>query len=669
MVIYILKFSACLAILLIFYKIALEKENMHVQKRFYLLFALAASFIIPLITYKTYIEIEHTESIALNNITISEIGESNFILDNLSTIVWSIYALGVLIFGIRFTRHFYQIIRRIRKNEKHNDRNFINVLINDLLTPHTFFKYIFLNKEQFRSQNIPQEVFWHEQTHASQKHSIDILIIEFIQVLLWFNPLIYWIKNSIKLNHEFLADQAVLNKGIDATDYQHTLLNFTTTVAQPQLANALNYSLIKKRFTVMKSQSSKRREGLRYALLLPLLALLFFSFRTESIIEIDKEPLLENNTISEKQQEGATKAQVDEYNALAKKLHYTEDGKDEYRVDKKDVERIKYLYGRMTDTQKKNAAAFPNIAPPPPPAPGPKKPQVSELPPPPPPLPENPTEAQIKKHKEAAMLYKEKLKSIELKQAYKAEKVKLEKLKNKEKAQFKRQQKLEEVKLRQIKLKEEQIKKQQSKLNKAKEQAEIAQTVQLERRERAQYAARLARAEERQAAMAERQEAMVAERLQRSEQRAAIADRKEAMVAERIARSEGQRVAIADKKRVAVAERVARSEDRMAARTEGIAQRKEAMAARVADRKAAQAEMREKMRAERAVLVEERRNRMLEEPGKFVDQLSEDGAIFYYNDNKIQPHRAKRLLKNKEGVSVDIERNSGGKTRVYLTDE
>jgi beta-lactamase regulating signal transducer with metallopeptidase domain len=642
---YILKFSACLAILLLFYKVALERENMHVQKRFYLLFALATSFIVPLITYKTYIEVTSNDSFVINNLTVSEASDSNFILDNLSIILYSIYIIGTLIFGIRFYRHLYQIIQRIKKNEKYIHQNFINVLMNDVLTPHTFFKYIFLNKDQYESQSIPQEVFWHEQTHASQKHSVDILIIEFIQVLFWFNPLIYWIKNAIKLNHEFLADQAVLNKGINAIDYQYTLLNFTSGAARPQLVNALNYSLIKKRFTVMKSPSSKRREGLRYALLLPLLALLFFSFRTESVVEIDKEAIFENSVFVEQKQEGATKAQVDEYNALAKKLHYTEDRNDEYIIKKKDVERLKYLYGLMSDSQKQKAHPFPTITPPPPPASSPKKPRVKELPPPPPPpLPDNPTDTQVKKHKEMLQLHKEKLKYIEEKEAQRAEKVKLEK----------------------IKIKEEKLKKQEVKLKRINEKKKAEQAVLLEREQKAHIAARLAQVEERKYAMALRKEAKVAERVARSEKLAAtIAARKEAMEAERMARSEGQRVAIADKKRALEAVGLARSKDRMAARAEGNAQRKEALA----DRKAAQGIAREIMRAERAELAKIRKERLRENPGEFVDKLSNDGAVFYYNDNKIQSDRAKRLLKNKEGMSVDIERNSGGKTRVYLSDE
>ena len=97
----------------------------------------------------------------------------------------------------------------------------------------------------------------HEQAHASQKHTADILFIEVLKVVFWFNPLFYLYKKEIKLNHEFLADRAVLKKGLDASVYKELLLSFSSNQNNLSLVNAINYSSIKKRFTVMKKQTSK----------------------------------------------------------------------------------------------------------------------------------------------------------------------------------------------------------------------------------------------------------------------------------------------------------------------------------------------------------------------------------------------------------------------------
>ena len=294
MSLYLLKFSGCLLIFLTFYKLVLEKENMHVFKRFFLLAALVLSISIPLVTFTHYVE--------PSQLTFSEISQDNMLIANnsieieattnyLPYIIWSIYLIVVFIFGFKFIRNLYRLNHKIKHNPKQRYYKFTHVLLKDLIVPHTFFNYIFFNKSKFEANEIPEEVFWHEQTHATQKHSIDVVFIEALQVLLWFNPLIYIIKHAIKLNHEFLADQGVLSKGINTNTYQKIILAFSSNAAQPQLANAINYSLIKKRFTVMKTQTTKRGVWLRSLVLLPLLAIMLYSFSNTKVIEKTSEEI------------------------------------------------------------------------------------------------------------------------------------------------------------------------------------------------------------------------------------------------------------------------------------------------------------------------------------------------------------------------------------------
>ena len=288
MLLYILKFSACLAALLIFYKLFLERESIHVFKRFYLLAALAFSSIIPTLVFTEYVVVEVTSQVASSpivspayNINVPPALEAD--AADIAPLLWAIYVIGVLFFAIKFFKNLSQIIKRIKNNPKVTQSPFIQVLLLQNLPPHTFFKYIFLNKEKLEAKEIPEEVLLHEETHARQKHSLDVLFIELLQIIMWFNPLIYFVRKSVKLNHEFLADQAVLKKGITTSSYQNTLLSFMSPIHQSSLSNAINYSSIKKRFTVMKSQTSKKSVFIRSLLLLPLLATLLFSFAETKI--------------------------------------------------------------------------------------------------------------------------------------------------------------------------------------------------------------------------------------------------------------------------------------------------------------------------------------------------------------------------------------------------
>ncbi|MEC3964328.1 M56 family metallopeptidase [Flagellimonas halotolerans] len=289
MLVFLLKSTTCLAIFWVFYKVVLERESIHHFKRFFLLGALIASFLIPNIVFVEYVEIAQNSVAQDFPITdeFLEVGTDHLVAEehgfDWEVLLWSVYILGVIAFGFRFMRHLTQIWSRIRRNPKFKENFVTKVLLRQSLPPHTFFNYIFLNQQQFEEKNIPQEVLVHEETHAKQRHSLDILFIELAQVIFWFNPIIYLFKSSIKLNHEFLADRAVIDKNNDHLHYQNTILSYLShdsfnTHQSTGIANALNYSSIKKRFTVMKTNTSKKSFLFRSLLLLPLTALLLFGF-------------------------------------------------------------------------------------------------------------------------------------------------------------------------------------------------------------------------------------------------------------------------------------------------------------------------------------------------------------------------------------------------------
>ena len=292
---YLLKFSACLLVFWLVYILLLEKQKIHQFKRFYLLGAFMASIIIPLLSITFYIE--PVIEVPVNSTNASPV-LTNFttpttIIEEpenyLPTLLWSVYGIGVLLFTIRFITNIIRLFRTIIKNETLEKNSFIYVLLSSYRTPHSFFKYIFLNKEKYNNNAIPKEVLLHEKTHAKQLHSIDILLLEVLQIIFWFHPLVYILKHHVKLNHEFLADHAVLNNGVDTKNYQHILLQFSSSTQNHQLASAINYSSIKKRFTVMKTQTSKTKIWTSTLLLLPILAILFYSFSDRKYVELPNE--------------------------------------------------------------------------------------------------------------------------------------------------------------------------------------------------------------------------------------------------------------------------------------------------------------------------------------------------------------------------------------------
>ncbi|ASV29633.1 M56 family metallopeptidase [Maribacter cobaltidurans] len=381
---FLLKSTACLAIFLAFYKLVLEKESIHTFKRFFLLGALITSFVIPNIVFTEYVEVTPGTEISIPQVTeglqamnTETVAPKASFLD-WNVIVWSIYGIGVIIFGFRFIRHLLQIWSRIRLNPKLKENLITRVLLRQSVAPHTFFNYIFLNKKEFEEKNIPIEVLLHEETHAKQRHSLDVILVEMVQVLFWFNPLIYFLKSSIKLNHEFLADNAVVNSNISIPKYQHLLLSFLSKASENhhssiKIANAIVYSStraersrsIKKRFTVMKTKTSKKSIVLRSFLLLPLTTILLFGFSEKKEIPISEKAALETTLKSKNNVDyspwSATKDELLKFNALAKKYNAIPVEKRKIPMD--DLKTLETIYGKMNEAQKKVAQPFPECLP------------------------------------------------------------------------------------------------------------------------------------------------------------------------------------------------------------------------------------------------------------------------------------------------------------------
>tara|TARA_R110000850_G_scaffold271031_2_gene404623 strand:+ start:4552 stop:6330 length:1779 start_codon:yes stop_codon:yes gene_type:complete len=293
MELYLVKSAVILTILYGFYKLVLENESMHVFKRFYLLGSLPAAFLIPLITFTSYVEVPvNSAPVFIGNSIPMPMPATEVSVNLWPFVIWGLYALGVVFFTIKFGKNLNQLISKIKNNPKFTRDSIHHILLKTPAIPHTFLNYVFLNKQKFEAKEIPDEVIAHEHVHAKQKHSIDILVVELLQIVFWFNPLLYFIKRSIKLNHEFLADRSVLNRGTDTAAYQNLLLAFSSHATTPSLANSINYSFIKKRFTVMKKQTSTQAIWLRSLLLLPLVALILYGFSTREVVALPQ-----NNTM------------------------------------------------------------------------------------------------------------------------------------------------------------------------------------------------------------------------------------------------------------------------------------------------------------------------------------------------------------------------------------
>ena len=380
MILYILKASFCLGLLLSVYHLFLEKEKMHQFNRFYLLGSIMFSFLAPLFVIYTNPTTVAESFTDLQLFTDTTIQENSF---NYSYYLYILYAIISFVLFIRFAKNVFVLIHKIKSNTKTTYKNATLVLLAEKLIPHTFLSYIFINKNEFQTNSLEKELFEHELTHVREKHTIDIFIVELLQIICWFNPLIIYLKRAIKLNHEFIADSNVIQSYNNTTEYQYLLLSKISQNQHSYLASNFNYLLTKKRLIMMTKQSSQLKMLFKKIAIIPLAVALLFLFanRVEA-----KDVKVKSTIVSEiTPQEKVTPEMIAEYNALAKK--FNSNSNHIYKVS--EVKRFKYIYSLMSEKQKKAAEAFPKFSPPPPPPPAKKVSKqlriIEDVPPPPPP--------------------------------------------------------------------------------------------------------------------------------------------------------------------------------------------------------------------------------------------------------------------------------------------
>lgn len=278
---YLLKASACMALFYLLYRIAFAHHTFFHLNRIYLLGSLMLSIAIPLIaipvesTFTFQMETLPQDQLpdygaALVSRTATAVTEVNSFIP---VILFSIYTAGVLVVLIRLligVRNFYRI-KRCATMERFSEGS---ILRTDTAHPFTFFKYVVVGYES------PREVILHETAHANQFHSVDMLFSELVCAMFWFNPVAYWYRRALQQQHEFLADEYVINQRVSPETYLSVMMEQITSGVAPAFGSKFSSSLIKNRiYMITKNRSSYVKLTL-YVLVVPVVVALLFSFST-----------------------------------------------------------------------------------------------------------------------------------------------------------------------------------------------------------------------------------------------------------------------------------------------------------------------------------------------------------------------------------------------------
>ena len=268
--IYDLKVALLIAVFYMFYRLMLAHETFHRVNRIVLLLTAVASYVLPLcvITYHETVVMHQAPLVTIEGLQAT-------VYEPSSTPWWKIALPVLFIIGASIALghtlcSLFRIIRLINHSEQHpqDDGTTVCVTGNADISPFSWMHYIVMNRSDYEARDAA--ILAHERGHIRLHHSWDLILVDTLTALQWFNPAIWMLRSDLRAIHEYEADGAVLSQGINARQYQYLLITKAGGIGGYSLANGITHSALKNRITMMTNKTSKSSHLLKLLALLPI---------------------------------------------------------------------------------------------------------------------------------------------------------------------------------------------------------------------------------------------------------------------------------------------------------------------------------------------------------------------------------------------------------------
>jgi TonB family protein len=320
---YLLEANLYLAAFYLLYVLLLRSETHYQLNRAYLLISSAVAFIMPMLQMgilKPSTEV----SASMGSVSVGSADVSVSVLPaviqpyrqplSATDYVWMGYTAIALALLIHLIVKIYRLTRLAKQGTVKyvGDSEVIEVPGQNVAF--SFFRYLFVNHELSESAT----VLHHEEVHIRQKHSLDILYLELLKIINWFNPVVYLMQRSLKEVHEFIADQQTADMEKDTGNYASFLISNAYGMLPDQLTNSFfNKNLLKRRIMMLYKERSGNMARAKYLLALPLMAGLIglstMAFTTKSYGWIDIAPRQSDTTKKKAELKDTVKSTMTQY--------------------------------------------------------------------------------------------------------------------------------------------------------------------------------------------------------------------------------------------------------------------------------------------------------------------------------------------------------------------
>ena len=302
--VYILKSSVCLVVFYLFYRLLLSRETFHRFNRVALLSILLLSCLLPLVevTVEEQTEVHQTMMTLEQWLMLADMMNTADTTDLQAeevTVTWIqvallVYLAGILLFALRNGYSLLKLGGLLKSGRKENLSKYIDggekvtLIVHDRdIAPFSWMKCIVISEKDLDVNG--REILIHELAHIQNRPSWDLLVADICIFFQWINPASWLLKQELQNIHEYEADETVIEKGVDAKQYQLLLIKKAVGTRLYSMANSFNHSKLKKRITMMLKEKSNPWAKLKYLYILPVAAIAVTAFARPEISETAEE--------------------------------------------------------------------------------------------------------------------------------------------------------------------------------------------------------------------------------------------------------------------------------------------------------------------------------------------------------------------------------------------
>lgn len=279
---YTLKAALCLIAYYLFYRLLFSKETFHRFNRIALVTLMLLSFMLPFIHFgissqaNGTMDMEELVVIGYSATGIAEADTQTQVPLSMQIIAWAmiLYLVGVAVMAVRSVFIYISLARvlhqgRVEENSKYGLPANIRLIVHDkAMSPFSWMNYIVVSEKDLEEAS--RSILAHEMGHVSNRHTLDLIFTEVCLIFQWFNPAMWLMRQELQAIHEYEADEAVLDYGVNAKQYQLLIIKKAAGSRLQSITNSLHQSSIKKRITMMLKQKSNPWAKAKYLFSLPL---------------------------------------------------------------------------------------------------------------------------------------------------------------------------------------------------------------------------------------------------------------------------------------------------------------------------------------------------------------------------------------------------------------